>query len=58
MSYIDVAIPAIAGILALARPEMFLGKLPDMRKVRLVRLFGVLLLAVAALYLVVRLAGG
>jgi hypothetical protein len=57
MSYIDVAIPAIAGTLALARPEMFLRKPPDMRKLRLVRLFGMLLLLVAALYLAVRLAG-
>jgi hypothetical protein len=57
LSYIDVAIPAIAGLLALARPDIFLRKPPDMRKLRLVRLFGVLLLVVAALYLVVRLAG-
>jgi hypothetical protein len=57
MSYIDVAIPAIAGSLALARPEMFLRKPPDMRKLRLVRLFGALLLLVAAVYLAVRLAG-
>jgi hypothetical protein len=57
MSYIDVAIPAIAGILALARPEIFLRKPPDMRKLRLVRLFGTLLLIVAAVYLVMRLAG-
>jgi len=58
MSYIDVAIPAIAGILALARPEIFLRKPPDMRKLRLIRLFGGVLLAVAALYLAIRLAGG
>ena len=57
MSYIDVAIPAIAGMLALARPEIFLRKPPDMRKLRLIRLFGVLLLVVAAVYLVLRLAG-
>jgi len=57
MSYIDVAIPAIAGILALARPEMFFRNPPDMRRLRLIRLFGVLLLAVAALYLALRLAG-
>jgi hypothetical protein len=57
MSYIDVAIPAIAGILALARPEMFFRKPPDMRRLRLIRVFGVLLLLVAALYLAVRLAG-
>ena len=41
MSYIDVAIPAIAGLLAWARPEMFLRKPLDMRKLRLVRLFGI-----------------
>lgn len=58
MSYIDVAIPAIAGILALVRPEMFLRKAPDMRKLRLIRLIGVALLVVAALYLAIRLARG
>jgi hypothetical protein len=57
MSYIDVAIPAVAGLLAWARPEMFLRKPPDMRKLRLVRLFGILLLIVSAVYLAVRLAG-
>jgi hypothetical protein len=56
MSYIDVAIPAIAGLLALARPDMFFRKPPDMRKLRLIRLFGVLLLVVAAIYLALRLA--
>ena len=55
--YIDVAIPAIAGFLALARPEVFLRAWPDMRRLRVVRLFGVLLLIVAALYLAVRLMG-
>jgi hypothetical protein len=57
MSYVDVAIPAIAGFLAWARPEMFLRKPPDMRKLRLVRLFGLLLLVIAAVCLAVRLAG-
>jgi hypothetical protein len=57
MSYIDVAIPALAGLLALTRPEMFLRRPPDMRKLRLIRLFGVLLLVVAAVYLALRLAG-
>jgi hypothetical protein len=57
MSYIDVAIPAIAGLLALAWPELLLGKSPDMRKLRLVRLFGVFLLIAAAVYLALRLAG-
>jgi hypothetical protein len=36
---------------------MFLRKPPDMRKLRLVRLFGILLLIVSAVYLAVRLAG-
>ena len=57
MSYIDVAIPAVVGALALARPEIFFRKPPDMRRLRLIRLFGVLLLIVAAVYLAMRLAG-
>jgi hypothetical protein len=57
MAYIDVAIPAIAGVLALVRPELFFPRPPDMRRLRLIRLFGLLLLLVAAAYLAVRLAG-
>jgi hypothetical protein len=57
MSYIDVAIPAVAGLLAVAWPQMFLRKPPDASKVRVVRLFGVLFLVVAAAYLAMRLAG-
>jgi len=57
MSYVDVAIPAIAGFLALAWPQVFLRKPADEQKVRRVRLFGMLFLAVAALYLAMRLAG-
>jgi hypothetical protein len=57
MSFIDVAIPAIAGLLAVAWPQMFLGKPPDANKVRIVRLLGALLLVVAAGYLGMRLAG-
>ena len=57
VSYIDVAIPAIAGIFALAWPQMFLRKPPDERKVRRVRQFGLLFLAIAAVYLAMRLAG-
>lgn len=57
MTYIDVAIPAIAGLLALAWPQMFLRKPPDASKVRLIRLIGVVLLVVAAGYLAMRLAG-
>ena len=57
MSYIDVAIPAIAGLLAVAWPQVFLRKPPDEGKVRRVRLFGVLFLVIAAGYLAMRLAG-
>jgi hypothetical protein len=57
MSYIDVAIPAIAGMLALARPQMFFSTPPDMRRLWLVRFFGALLLVVAGVYLAVRLVG-
>jgi hypothetical protein len=57
MTYIDVAIPAIAGLIALAWPHAFLPKPPDAGKVRLVRLGGVALVVVAAGYLAMRLAG-
>jgi len=57
MSYVDVAIPAIAGLLALAWPQMFLRKPADEHKVRRVRLFGMLFLLIAAAYLAMRLAG-
>src|SRR5262245_43534960 len=57
MSYVDVAIPAIAGLLALAWPQMFLRKPADEHKVRRIRLFGLLFLAIAAAYLAMRLAG-
>src|SRR5262245_43870367 len=57
MSYVDVAIPAIAGLLALAWPQMFLRKPADELKVRRIRLFGLLFLAIAAAYLAMRLAG-
>jgi hypothetical protein len=56
MAYIDVAIPAIAGILALVRPEIFFRSPPDMRRLRLIRLFGVSLLVIAAVYLALKLA--
>ena len=61
MSYIDVAIPGIIGLLALAWPQvMFVGSraAPDEKKLRLIRRFGALLLGVAALYLFIKLAGG
>lgn len=61
MSYIDVAIPAIIGLLALLWPQVaFVGSRAnaDERKLRLIRWVGVALLVVAALYLAVRLMGG
>jgi hypothetical protein len=57
MTYIDVAIPAIAGFVAVAWPHALLPKPPDPGKVRLVRLGGAVLLVVAAAYLAIRLAG-
>jgi hypothetical protein len=59
MSFIDVAIPAIIGFVALAWPRaMFYGSraAPDEKKIRLIRGGGVVLLVVAAIYLVVKLA--
>jgi hypothetical protein len=61
MSYIDVAIPAVIGILALAWPQVLLAgsqATPDARKVRLIRGAGALLLLAAAIYLVVKVATG
>ncbi len=60
MSYIDVVIPAIVGLVALAWPTaMFYGSraTPDAKKIRLIRAAGVVLLAAAAVYLAIRLAG-
>jgi hypothetical protein len=57
MSFIDVAIPGIAGLVALVWPQLLLRKPAAEEKVRRVRLFGVLLLVVAVGYLAIRLAG-
>jgi hypothetical protein len=60
MSYIDVAIPAIIGFVALVWPNvMFAGSsaTPEARKIRLIRGAGVALLAAAAVYLIIKLAG-
>ena len=60
MSYIDVAIPAIIGFVALAWPNViFAGSsaTPDAKKIRLIRGGGVALLVAAAIYLFVKLAG-
>ena len=60
MSFIDVAIPASIGLVALVWPNvMFAGSsaTPDARKIRLIRGGGVALLVAAAIYLFVKLAG-
>jgi hypothetical protein len=59
MSFIDVAIPAVIGLVALVWPNaMFAGSsaTPDAKKIRLIRGVGVALLVAAAIYLVVKLA--
>jgi hypothetical protein len=59
MSYIDVAIPAIMGVVALVRPQVAFYRsraTPDEKKLRLVRGIGVVLLVVAVVYLGIKLA--
>lgn len=59
MSFIDVAIPAVIGLVALVWPQaVFYGSRasPDDKKLRLIRGIGLALLVVAAIYLVVKLA--
>ena len=59
MSYIDVAIPALFGIVAVAWPGvLFAGSraIPDPKKLRLIRGAGALLLAAAAMYLFIKVA--
>jgi hypothetical protein len=58
MSYIDVAIPAAIGLVALLWPQVaFYGSraVPDDRKIRVIRAVGAVLLVVAIGYLGVRL---
>jgi hypothetical protein len=61
MSVVDVLIPLIAGILLVARPQMFLknvGSDEEMaKKRRRMRTIGYVLLGVAALYVVIAFAG-
>jgi hypothetical protein len=61
MSVVDVLIPLIAGILLVARPQIFLksgGSDEEMaNKRRRIRSIGYVLLGVAVLYFVVALAG-
>lgn len=59
MSFIDVAIPAIIGSVALIWPRVvFYGSraAPDDKKIRLIRGGGGLLLVVAIIYLGIKLA--
>jgi hypothetical protein len=58
MSFIDVAIPGIIGSVLLIWPQlMFVGSrvTPDPKKIRLIRSMGMVLLLVAAIYLVIKL---
>lgn len=60
MSFIDVAIPGIIGVVLLLWPQfVFAGSraIPDPKKVRLLRGAGVVLLFVAMIYLVIKLVG-
>ena len=59
MSFIDVAIPGIIGLVVLIWPHLvFVGSraTPDPKKIRLLRGAGAVLLLVAVLYLVIKLA--
>jgi hypothetical protein len=59
MSYIDVAIPAIIGLVALVRPQLMLygsRATPDEKKIRMLRWVGVVLLIAALIYLGIKLA--
>jgi hypothetical protein len=58
MSYIDVAIPAIIGLVALIWPQlMFYGSraTPDEKKIRILRGIGVALIVAALIYLGIKL---
>jgi len=60
MSFVDLAIPGIIGFVLLLWPQSaFLSARvpPDGKKLRLVRTIGIVLLLVALVYLVIRLAG-
>ncbi len=60
MSFVDVAIPAIIGLVLLFWPQsMFFGSsaTPNEKKLRLLRYLGALLLLVAFLYLAIKFVG-
>jgi len=62
MSYVDVAIPLVIGLLLTVRPHSFLkstgSEVGDAAKADKVRKIGFVLLGVAALYFVIKLASG
>jgi len=61
MSILQIAIPGTMGLLLIAWPQsMFLGSkvTPDQKKIGRMRGIGALLLLVATLFLIVRLADG
>ena len=58
MSWIDIAIPGIVGLILMIRPQsMFIGARvsPDETKIRRLRKFGVALLLIAAVFLLIKL---
>jgi len=60
MTYIDLVIPGVAGLLLLVWPQsMFMGSRvkPDPKKIMLLRSLGVVLLLVAVMYLAIKLGG-
>ena len=60
MSYVDVAIPGLIGLVMVVWPRsIFVGSrvTPDPKKVRLIRGLGAVLLLVAIIYQGIRLAG-
>ena len=60
MSYIDLVIPGLAGLLLLVWPQaMFMGSRvkPDPKKIRLLRGLGMILMLVALIYLFIKLGG-
>lgn len=57
MSYIDVMIPGVAGLLLLLSPQLFLARQSthDQSKIRMLRISGITLTLVAVLYLAIML---
>ena len=59
MSFVDVAIPTIIGLVALVRPQIMVTgsrATPDEKKIRIIRGAGLILLAAALIYLCIKLA--